>query len=93
MRPDLVVVSAPSLQLFGRIRKRQELVCVQALGPEAAVEGFNEGVVSRLAGPGEVECDALRIGPEGEGEGEGVKKLGKIHIRTCSRLHDVTILP
>ena len=64
MRPDLVVVSAPSLQLFRRVCKRQEPVGVQTLGPEAAVEGLDEGIVGRLAGPAEVEGDAVGIGPE-----------------------------
>ena len=43
VRPILVAVSAPSLQLFGRVRKGQEPVGVQALGPEATVEGFDVG--------------------------------------------------
>lgn len=64
MGPNLVVVSAPSLQLFRRIRKREEPVGVQALGPEAAIEGLDEGVVRRLAGPGEVQGDAMGIGPQ-----------------------------
>ncbi|GAB4073452.1 hypothetical protein GCM10028812_53840 [Ancylobacter sonchi] len=38
VRPILVVVSEPSLHLFGRIRKRQEPMRVQALAPEATVE-------------------------------------------------------
>jgi hypothetical protein len=41
MGQDLVVVSAPSLQNFGRIRKRQEPLGIQALGPEATVEGLD----------------------------------------------------
>ena len=52
--PDLVVVSAPSLQLFAGVGKRQEPVSVQAFGPELAVESFDEAVVRRLTGPGEV---------------------------------------
>ena len=66
MRPDLVVVSAPSLQLFRRVCKRQEPVSVQALGPEAAVEGLDEGIVSRLAGPAEVQGDAIGLPPFGD---------------------------
>ena len=58
MGPDLVVVSAPSPQLFGRIRKRQEPVGIQALGPEASVEGFDEGVGRRLAGAGDPQGGA-----------------------------------
>lgn len=37
---------------------------VQAFSPEAAVEGLYEGVVGRIARPGEVERNALRVGPE-----------------------------
>lgn len=58
MWAHLVVVSAPILQLFGRIRKRQEPVRVQAFCPEAAVEGFDEGIVRWLSRSREVERDA-----------------------------------
>ena len=44
MRAHLVVVSAPILHLFGRVRKRQEPVGVQALRPEATVEGLDVSV-------------------------------------------------
>ena len=63
VRPILVVVSAPSLQLFGRVRKGQEPVGVQAFGPEATVEGFDVGVVGRLSWPAEVERNPMHIGP------------------------------
>ena len=75
MGPDLVVVSAPNLQLFGRIRKRQKPVGVQALGPEAAVEGFNEGVVGRLAGAGEVQGDAVGLSPQVQVPGDELGPL------------------
>jgi hypothetical protein len=39
MRPDLVVVLAPILQLFAGVGKGQEPVSVQALGSQTAVEG------------------------------------------------------
>ena len=64
MRPILVVVSAPLLQLFAGICKRQEPVCVQALRPEPPVERFDVGIVCRLAGPGEVQRDVVGIGPQ-----------------------------
>ena len=60
----VVVVSAPSVQLFGHIRKRRKPVGVQALRPEAAVKDLDEGVVRRLAGPAEVQGDAMGIGPQ-----------------------------
>ena len=37
---------------------------VQALGPEATVEGLDEGIVGRLARPGEVERDTALVGPK-----------------------------
>lgn len=66
------MVSAPGLQLFYRICGRQEPVGVQAPGPEAAVEGFDEGLVRRLAGPGQVQGDAV-----GTGLQDLVGKIGK----------------
>lgn len=66
MRADLVIVSAPILHLFGRIGKRQEPMRFQAFCPEAPIERFDVGVVRRLSRPGEVECDALGIGPQVE---------------------------
>jgi len=44
-RAILIVVSAPSLQLFGRVRKGQEPVGAQALGPEGSIEGFDVGII------------------------------------------------
>lgn len=38
VRPILVVLSEPSLHLFGRVRKRQEPVGVQTLAAEAAIK-------------------------------------------------------
>ena len=49
--PNLVVVSAPILQLFAGIGKRQEPMRVQALRPKPAVDRFDEVVVRGLAGP------------------------------------------
>ena len=50
-RSILVVVLAPILQLFPGVGKGQKPVRVQALGAQAAVEGLDEGVVDRFAGP------------------------------------------
>lgn len=36
---------------------------VQAFVTERAIERFNEGIVGRLAGPREVQRDAIFIGP------------------------------
>ena len=64
MRALLVVVSAPSLQLFPRVGKRQEPVRVHALGPHAAVERLGEGVVGGLSRAREVERNALGVGSQ-----------------------------
>jgi hypothetical protein len=61
VRSLLIVVSAPSLQLFGRVCKRQEPVGVQALGPELAVDGLDEGIVRGLSRPAEPAGSAQRI--------------------------------
>src|SRR5688572_6092759 len=55
------IMPTPSLQLFGRIRKRQEPVGVQTFSPEPAIEGFDERVVRRLSWPRAVEGDAALI--------------------------------
>ena len=60
---DLVVVPAPFLHVRPGIVKAEEPVGVQALGPELAVEGLDEGVVRRLSPPAEVEHDSLLVGP------------------------------
>jgi hypothetical protein len=44
MWPILVVVLAPILQLFAGVGKGPEPVRVEALRPEAPVEGLDEGV-------------------------------------------------
>lgn len=56
VRPILVVVSDPSLHLFGRVRKRQEPVRVQAFASEAAVERLDEGVVGYASAEGRLVC-------------------------------------
>jgi len=66
VRPILVIISEPNLHLFGRIRKCQEPVRVQALAAEAAVERLDEGVIGGLARPREVQGDALGIRPQVE---------------------------
>ena len=60
----LFVVSAPILQLGTGVVKGHEPVGVQAFGAETAIEGFDEGIVGRLARPGEVESDAVGVSPE-----------------------------
>jgi len=60
----LVVVLAPILQFFPGVCKAQEPVGVQAFNSEAAIEGFDEGVVGGLARPREVERYTALIDPK-----------------------------
>lgn len=64
VRSGLVVISTLILQLFAGIGKRHEPVGIQAFGSELAVERFDEPIVRRLAWTREVQCYAVRIGPE-----------------------------
>ena len=66
MRPVLIVVYSPPLDLLLGIFQRHKPVDVQALVPEAAVEGFNVGIVGRLAGSGVVQLDFVQVGPDVE---------------------------
>lgn len=56
-------VPAPIFQLLPGVFKADEPVSVQTFRPQLAVERFDEGIVGRLAGPAEVQCDAVGIGP------------------------------
>ena len=49
VKPDLIVVSSPRFQIFAGGGKRQEVIRVQALCREPAVERLDERVVRRLA--------------------------------------------
>ncbi len=66
MRPFFVIVSTPSLHLFARIRKGQEPMRVQALGPKLAIECLDEAVIGRFSGPREVQGDVVGVGPKVE---------------------------
>lgn len=50
----LIVLSPISLAFWSGIIQRQEPVLVDTLGPNLAVEGFDEDIIRRLAGPSEV---------------------------------------
>lgn len=79
MGPLFIVVPAPILHFFLGVRKAEEPVRVEAFGPEAAVEGLDEGVVGRLAQPGEVQRDAALIGPQvpSTGSADRSRKSGR----------------
>src|SRR5665647_2332013 len=70
-----VVVSAPILQFCPGVVKGEEPVRVQTLRAETSVEGFDEGIVSRLARPAEVERDAIDVGPQIEVAGDEFRSL------------------
>ena len=59
----VVVVVLPSLQLLPNVVHRDELVDVQELVAQPAVERLDQPVVRGLARPRVVELDASPIGP------------------------------
>ena len=64
MRPALIVLSPPCLQLLPGVRQIVEPVHVQAFVPKAAVERLDERIVRRLSGPGELQGHTVGIGPQ-----------------------------
>ena len=59
MRSFFIVVSTPSVQLFGRIFKPHEPVRIQSLRAEPAIEGFDVGVIPDL------DCDVQAMHQDG----------------------------
>ena len=66
MTAHLIVVSTLSLAFSSCFVEAQELVGVQALRSEFAVQAFDEGVVGRLDWPTEAERDVVHEGPQVE---------------------------
>lgn len=64
MRALLIVVPAPNLHLLPGIFKVHEPVGIQALRPEASVEGLDERVVGWFAGSREVQRHTPGVGPQ-----------------------------
>ena len=64
VRPILIVLLFPNLQLCPRIRQILEPVHVQALLPQAPVERLNVGIIRRLARPRELQGNLVGIRPE-----------------------------
>lgn len=59
MRTVGVVRSPPPLDVNPRVLEREEVVLVQALIPEPAVEAFDVGVLDRFPWLDEVQLDAV----------------------------------
>lgn len=64
MRADIVVIMPPRLTFMPGIGQAQEPVCVEALGPDPAVERLCERIVGRFSGSAEVEQDIMLVGPQ-----------------------------
>jgi hypothetical protein len=64
--PTLIVVEPPRLDLRLRVGERGELVHVQTLIPQAAIEGFDERF-STVPRVNEIELDAALVRPVLEG--------------------------
>lgn len=63
VRPDAVVVHAPRVDLLPRVRRVAEVLLVQALVPQLAVEAFALAVLRRLARRDPMQLDATLVGP------------------------------
>ena len=70
MRPELVVVQPPLLDLLLGVFHRQEPVDVQAFVPERAVERLDRCVIHRFTGSREVQRDPVFIGPLSQSSGD-----------------------
>ena len=60
---DSIVFDPPRLDFAPGIVQAQEPICVQAFLPDAAVEGFGEGIIGRLARARVVQHDAVLPSP------------------------------
>ncbi len=63
VRPEPVIVLPPALYLLSGIFDGQEPVHVQALVPEAAVKGLDEGIVHGLSRPREAQLYHVVVCP------------------------------
>ena len=59
-----VAVYEPRFHLFASIRRSQQSDGVQAFRPEPAIKGLDKSLVSRFAGPREIELDAPLVGQQ-----------------------------
>jgi hypothetical protein len=57
-------MAPPGFDLFLSILQAQKPVLIQALLPETAGERFDEGIIRGLSRPGEVQDDAVGLGPQ-----------------------------
>jgi hypothetical protein len=71
----LIVVPPKRVDLLLRVLERREPMDVQALLSKPAIEGFDRGVVRRLAAAAEVEDDAVGVRPEVH---RGADELGAV---------------
>jgi hypothetical protein len=63
MRPMMVVIHPPRFDLAPRVLDRQELIGVQTLIAQLAVEGLDEAVFYRLPGPNEIQQHTPSVCP------------------------------
>lgn len=63
MRPRLVVIFTPLLDLHIRVRQAREPVLIQALGSQLAVKALDERIVRWLSGPAEVQRHLVQVRP------------------------------
>lgn len=96
MRPDVVVVDAPSLDHAPGLGQRREHVLVQALVPQLAVEALHVAILHRLAWRDVVPGDRLlrrplqhRVaGQLGAVVGDDHRRLTPFRNKTIEHAHD-----
>lgn len=97
IEPFFIAALAPILHLLLRIRKAHEPVRVQAFGPEAPAERFDERVVRQLSGPGEVERNAPLLRSQTQIARDGLRALvdadndreSNFSTNRFQRVHDI----
>jgi len=63
VRPGFVVVAVPLGDQFSDVRQVREVVIIQALVTEFAVEALDVDVLGRFARGDELQIDSLAVGP------------------------------
>ena len=66
MRANGIVIQPPTFDLTLGVLETQEPGLIQALLPEATVEGFDERIICRLPRAGEIEDDPAAVSPKVE---------------------------
>ena len=78
MGPLLIIVAAPIFDLFFSILQAQKPVLIQALLPKTAVKRFDERIFRGLPRLGEIQDQAMGIGPQVKFFGDGLQTIVRL---------------